>query len=297
MSTARRHLKLPQSLFGTSTHPTMVTKKSTSWLWMDDSHPSHSMSIGCPIPEIRLFRTLTFKLQGQGQRERSYIQPSILLICFLFVSHQSDQQFRRYSNFKIWPWKIQGQGHEWLIKFNSLSGNRRQRGPYSPYKLCNHSLYIGIIIFPHIDNTQSTDIKKETQKKWGHPLRWLVIGDGNSTSVHNYSKYLTTVGTPYNTAPYITGSNIARLGHGSQNSWSKLWIPVVKSAPVRVIFAWKSVPKKRIHGSSDIYLGTQWKQRHDSPWPNRLDVIVTFLWYDTIRTIGHRDHQSTTKKV
>ena len=106
-----------------------------------------------------------------------------------------------------------------------------------------------------------------------------------------------TVGTPYNTAPYITGSNIARLGHGSQNLWSKLWIPVVKSAPVRVIYTWKSVPKKRIHGSSDIYLGTQWKQRHDSPWPNRLDVIVTFLWYDTIRTIGHRDHQSTTKKV
>ena len=94
-----------------------------------------------------------------------------------------------------------------------------------------------------------------------------------------------TVGTPYNTAPYITGSNIARLGHGSQNSWSKLWIPVVKSAPVRVIFAWKSVPKKRIHGSSDIYLGTQWKQRHDSLWSYRLDVIVTFLWYDTISTI------------
>ena len=63
-----------------------------------------------------------------------------------------------------------------------------------------------------------------------------------------------TVGTPYNTAPYITGSNIARLGHGSQNSWSKLWIPVVKSAPVRVIFVWKSVSKKRIHGSSDIYI-------------------------------------------
>ena len=37
-----------------------------------------------------------------------------------------------------------------------------------------------------------------------------------------------TVGTPYNTVPYTTGSNITRLGHGSQNSWSKLWIPVVK---------------------------------------------------------------------
>ena len=106
-----------------------------------------------------------------------------------------------------------------------------------------------------------------------------------------------TVGTPYNTAPYITGSNIARLGHGSQNSWSKLWIPIVKSAPVRVIFTWKGVPKKSIHGSSDIYLGTQWKQRHDSPWSYRSDAIVTFLWYGTIGIIWHRDHQSTAKKV
>ena len=108
---------------------------------------------------------------------------------------------------------------------------------------------------------------------------------------------INTVGTPYNTAPYITGSNIARLGHGSQNSWSKLWIPIVKSAPVRVIFTWKSVPKKSINGSSDIYLGTQWKQRHDSPWSYRSDVIVTFLWYGTIGNILHRDHRSTAKKV
>ena len=106
-----------------------------------------------------------------------------------------------------------------------------------------------------------------------------------------------TVGTPYNTAPYITGSNIARLGHGSQNSWSKLWIPIVKSATVRVIFTWKSVPKKSIHGSSDIYSGTQWKQRHDSPWSYHSDVIVTFLWYGTIGIMWHRDHQSTAKKV
>ena len=106
-----------------------------------------------------------------------------------------------------------------------------------------------------------------------------------------------TVGTPYNTAPYITGSNMAQLGHGSQNSWNKLWIPIVKSAPVRVIFTWKSVPKKSIHGSSDIYLGTQWKKRHDSPWSYRSDVIVTFLWYGTIGIIWHCDHQSTAKKV
>ena len=81
---------------------------------MDDSYPFHSMSIGCPIPDIRLFKTLTLKLQGQGlgygQRARSYSQ---LSICFLFTSHQSDQQFLRYSYFKILPWNIQGQGHKW----------------------------------------------------------------------------------------------------------------------------------------------------------------------------------------
>ena len=31
------------------------------------SHPFHSMSIGHPIPEIRLFQNLTLKIQGQGQ--------------------------------------------------------------------------------------------------------------------------------------------------------------------------------------------------------------------------------------
>ena len=45
---------------------------------------------------------------------------------------------------------------EWVIKFNSLSGDSGQWGPYSPYKPCNHSLYIGIIIFPQIDNPQSS---------------------------------------------------------------------------------------------------------------------------------------------
>ena len=48
---------------------------------------------------------------------------------------------------------IQCNWGEWVIKFNSLSGDSRQRGPY---KQCTRSLYIGIIIFPHIDNTQYT---------------------------------------------------------------------------------------------------------------------------------------------
>ena len=92
---------------------------------------------------------------------------------------------------------------EWVIKFNSLSGDRGHRGPYIPYKLCNHNLYIGIIIFPHIDNAQYTgqnqlyekikkrNIKKQT-KKWGHPFSWLAIWESNSTSVYSDSKYLTS---------------------------------------------------------------------------------------------------------
>ena len=51
---------------------------------------------------------------------------------------------------------VLGAEREREIKFISLFGDRDHRGPYSPHKLCNHYLYIGIIIFPHIDNPQST---------------------------------------------------------------------------------------------------------------------------------------------
>ena len=51
--------------------------------------------------------------------------------------------------------------------FIGLFEDRGHRGPYSPYKPFNHNLYIGIIIFPHIDNPQSTGYnlpKKKTIK-------------------------------------------------------------------------------------------------------------------------------------
>ena len=37
-----------------------------------------------------------------------------------------------------------------------IKNNSSQQGPNNQFKLCNHNLCIGIIIFPHIDNTQST---------------------------------------------------------------------------------------------------------------------------------------------
>ena len=46
-----------------------------------------------------------------------------------------------------------------------LFGDRGHRGPYSPYKQCNHNLNIGIIIFPHIDNPQSTGYNQPKKNK------------------------------------------------------------------------------------------------------------------------------------
>ena len=110
--------EVTQSLSGTSAHPTMATLVIIM-VMNDDSHPFRSMSISRPIPEIKLFQTLTlqFQLQGQGhgcgQRARSYNRHSIISTHLIFISHESHQQFLRWSYFKILPWNIQGQGHEW----------------------------------------------------------------------------------------------------------------------------------------------------------------------------------------
>ena len=78
---------------------------------------------------------------------------------------------------------------EWLDLTPGLSGDSGQRGPYCPYKPCNHSLYIGIIISLHIDNTQATiNFKKKKIKErgggGGHPLSWQIIGEKDSGSVY-----------------------------------------------------------------------------------------------------------------
>ena len=77
------------------------------------------------------------------------------LVSWINYLHLYVGYFLRYdlnhSWFSMMGWMI-----EWVIKYNSLSGNSGQQRPYSPYKPSNHSLYIGIIIFSHIDNPQST---------------------------------------------------------------------------------------------------------------------------------------------
>ena len=88
--------------------------KSISWSWMDDSHPFRSLSIGCPIPEIKLFSDSD--LETPRSRSLVWSKGKVIQLAQYHINslpfHQSDQQFCRYRYFEISPWNIQGQGHE-----------------------------------------------------------------------------------------------------------------------------------------------------------------------------------------
>ena len=74
-----------------------------------DSHPFRSMSIGHPIPQLRLFQNLTLKIKGQGHRwghgSKSLCGCNILSTYIPFVPRQSGIPFLSYDFFKIRPWK------------------------------------------------------------------------------------------------------------------------------------------------------------------------------------------------
>ena len=118
MSTARRRLKSPQSLSGTSAHPTMVTLVNimviNGWLTSFSFYvnwPSHSWDKAISDSDLEI----------STPRSRSWVWSKGKVIqsaqnhinSFVFISHQSDQQYLRKSYFEIWPWNIQDQGHEW----------------------------------------------------------------------------------------------------------------------------------------------------------------------------------------
>ena len=74
-----------------------------------NSHPFRSMSIGHPIPELRLFQNLTLNIKGQGhgwgQSWKSQHGSNIQSTHIPFVSCGSGIPFLSYNIFKIWPWK------------------------------------------------------------------------------------------------------------------------------------------------------------------------------------------------
>ena len=67
------------------------------------------MSIGHPIPELRLFQNLTLKIKGQdhgwGKSWKSQHGSNIQSTHILFVPCGSGISFLSYDFFKIWPWK------------------------------------------------------------------------------------------------------------------------------------------------------------------------------------------------
>ena len=72
----------------------------TMWVWhFIDSHPFRSMSIGHPVPEIRLFQNLTLKIHGQGygrgEHWKSQHGSNILSTHIPFVPCQSAIPFIR----------------------------------------------------------------------------------------------------------------------------------------------------------------------------------------------------------
>ena len=81
---ARRHLKSPQSLYGTSTHPTRATHRSRSWSWIINSHPYCSMSISTPTPPTPPFSSnkaiLNFDLETT--RSRSWVRSKVKVTWF-----------------------------------------------------------------------------------------------------------------------------------------------------------------------------------------------------------------------
>ena len=116
VSSACRRLKSLRSVSGTSAHPAMVTlvdiMVTNGWLKFSSFHdirPSYSWDKATLDSDLETPRWRSWV----WSKARSFSQPSILLIRFLFISHQSDQQFLRYGYFEIWPWNIQGQDHEW----------------------------------------------------------------------------------------------------------------------------------------------------------------------------------------
>ena len=61
-----------------------------------------------------------------------------------------------------------------ILSLSAFLRTKGHRGPYSPYKPCNHNLYIGIIIFPHIDNPQSIQHDRFMPLKLCHTCLLLI---------------------------------------------------------------------------------------------------------------------------
>ena len=117
MSTARRRLKSPQSLSGTSAHPTMVTLVNimvmNGWLTYFSFHVNQPYHFS-----DKVISDFDLEISTPGSRSWVWSKGKIIQSA---QNHISSFNFHftsirptiHESYFEIWPWNIQGQGHEW----------------------------------------------------------------------------------------------------------------------------------------------------------------------------------------
>ena len=129
------HVDRPSHSWDTAISKIEVENSRSSWVrskskftpWVQhsvDLHPLCSMSIGHPIPKLRLFQNLTLKIKDQGHmlghNSKSQCGSNILSTHIPFVPCQSALPFLRYS-FKKLALKIQGQGQMTMLLHNYRS--------------------------------------------------------------------------------------------------------------------------------------------------------------------------------
>ena len=118
MSTLRRRLKSPQSLSGTSAHPTMVTLVNimvmNGWLASFSFHvnrPSHSWDKAISDSDLEISTPRSRSWVWSKGKVIQSAQYHINWLRFHFTSIRPT--IPEIELFRNWPWNIQGQGHEW----------------------------------------------------------------------------------------------------------------------------------------------------------------------------------------
>ena len=116
---------------------------------------------------------------GMVKGSRTPSRPSIQLICFLFISHQSNQQIPRYSYLKIWPLKDPGQGHGWDQRSRSHSwpGVQLMHFLFVSWQSDQPFLKIWPIVFD-LENTSSMFKKNSAKKKFPTEFPHLALARG-----------------------------------------------------------------------------------------------------------------------
>ena len=118
MSTARQCLKSPQSLSGTSAHPTMVTLVNimvmNRWLTSFSFHVNrlpHSWDKAISYSDLEISTPRSRSWVWSKGKVIQSAQYHINSLHFHFTPIRPTIPEKEL--FEIWPWNIQGQGHDW----------------------------------------------------------------------------------------------------------------------------------------------------------------------------------------